>query len=255
MQKALRIAYVTILESFRRKDPYVVLILGFLVVLGAGLFSHFGIQGLEKFVKDVAFTVINVFCTIICVVAAGRQLPVEIENRTLYPLLAKPVSRSTVFLGKYLGVGAMASGVVILFSVELLVLFKFLGISIEPVFFQALYLRVLSMWFIAALVLFFSLVMTHAANVTVSILVVMAMNTFANTILTVHSELEGASRYAAETIYWVAPHLELFDLSKKVVHEWPAVPMWVLAAMTGYAVLYSGVFLLLGCLRFRRILL
>lgn len=253
MRKAFYLAYVTILESFRRKDPYVVLILGFLIVLGAGLFAHFGVQGLEKFVKDVAFTIINVFCTIICVVTAARQLPMEIQNRTLYPLVAKPVSRSIIFLGKYIGVAAMASGVVLVFSAELMVLFKILGIHITPVFFQALYLRVLSMWFIAALVLFFSLVMTHAANVTVSILVVMAMNTFANTLLTVHGELEGIPRKFAEIIYWIAPHLELFDLSKKVIHEWPPIPMWVLGVMTLYAILYSGIFLCMGCLRFRRI--
>lgn len=252
MRKALAIAHITVLESFRRKDPYVVLILGFFVTLGAGLFTRYGISGLEKFVKDVAFTAVNVFCSVICVVAAARQLPTEIQNRTLYPLLAKPVGRLTVYLGKYLGVGILSSAVVLFFAVELLILFWFLNITIQPIFFQAIYLRLLSMWFIAALVIFLSLIMTQAANVTVSLLSVLAMNIFANTLLTIHSELQSVPKRIAEFLYWVLPHLELFDLSKKVVHEWPAVPLWVLAALTVYAFFYSGGFLVLGLWRFRR---
>lgn len=255
MERLFSIAYVAILESFRRKDPYVVLILGFAMVFGAALFNQFGIEGLEKFVKDVALTVTNVLCVVICVVAAARQLPVEIANRTLYPLLAKPVSRTTVFLGKYLGVGMMSSAVVLLFWLELQVLFLVFGISSGLIFFQALYLRVLSMWLIAAIVLALSLFLTHGANVTVSLLLCLAMSTFANTILAVHSELEGAQRWIAEVLYWVVPHLELFDLSKKVVHGWPSIPGVALAVLTAYAALYAALFIGLGCWRFRRVAL
>jgi len=255
MEKLFGIAYVAILESFRRKDPYVVLILGFALVLGAALFNQFGIEGLEKFVKDVALTVTNVLCVVICVVAAARQLPSEIANRTLYPLLAKPVSRTTVLLGKYLGVGLMSSAVVVMFWVELQILFLVFGISSGVIFFQALYLRILSMWLIAAVVVALSLFLTHGANVTVSLLLTLAMSTFANTVLAVHSELHGAAQRLAEVLYWVAPHLELFDLSKKVIHEWPAIPVAALAVLTAYAVVYAAMFLALGCWRFRRIAL
>ena len=255
MEKLLGIAYVTILESFRRKDPYVVLILGFALVLGAGLFNQFGIEGLEKFVKDVALTVTNVLCVIICVVAAARQLPSEIANRTLHPLLAKPVGRTTVFLGKYLGIGAMSSAVVLLFWVELQALFLVFGISSGVIFVQALYLRILSMWLIAAIVVSLSLFLTHGANVTVCLLLCLAMSTFSNTLLAVHSELQGAARWFAEVLYWVVPHLELFDLSKKVIHDWPSIPGVALGALTAYAVVYAGLFIGLGCWRFRRIAL
>lgn len=255
MERLLGIAQVTILESVRRKDPYVVLILGFAIVLGAALFNQFGIEGLEKFVKDVALTVTNILCIVICVVAAARQLPVEIANRTLHPLLAKPVSRTTVFLGKYVGVGLMSSAVVVLFWVELQVLFMIFGIHSGAIFFQALFVRILSMWLIAAVVMALSLFLTHGANVTVSLLLCLAMSTFANTILAVHSELRGASRWLAEGLYWVVPHLELFDLSKKVIHDWPSIPSGALAALTAYAVVYSAIFIGIGSWRFRRIAL
>jgi len=253
--KVAAIARVTILESVRRKDAYVVLVLGLVVMLGAALFSSFGVEGLEKFVKDIALSVTSLFASVICIAAAARQIPHEIENRTLYPLLAKPIGRSVFFLGKFVGVGVISSVVVLAFFVEILVLFMIFKIDIGVLFFQAVYLRVLSMWFIAALTLAMSLVLTHAANVTISMLLVLAMQTFANTIITVHGGLTGVSQRIAEAIYWFAPHLELFNLGKLVVHEYPPVPIWVLAALTVYAIVYSGIFLAAGCVKLRRMAL
>jgi len=251
MEKILGIAQVTILESFRRKDPYVVLILAALIVFGAGLFSRFGTEGLGKFVKDVGFTVTGLLAVLICVVTAARQLPNEIQNRTLYPLLAKPVSRLQVFLGKYLGVGVMASAVVVLFSVELYFLFNVLGIPVSAVFLQSIYLRILSMWIIAGMTLSLSVYMTQGGNVTVSMLLALAMQTFANTLITVRTDLEGLGVWIVDILYWVLPHLELFDLTRREVHNFPAAPLWVLGALTIYAALYSTVFMAVGMRRFR----
>ncbi len=252
IRKSTAIAYVTVLESVRRKDPYVVLILGAAMVIGAGLFSRFGVEGLEKFVKDVGLSVTTIFSVVICVVAAARQMPTEIQNRTLYPSLGKPISRNGFYLGKYLGVGLMSSAVVLAFFLLLQSILLGFRIPVGAIFYQALYLRIVSMWFIAAGVLCLSLFVTHAANVTISLLACLGMQMLAHSILYIHDELTGLSSRLAEGLYWVAPHLELFDLSKKVIHGWPAVPWWVLAGMTVYAVIYTGIFLALGCLRLRR---
>jgi ABC-type transport system involved in multi-copper enzyme maturation permease subunit len=52
--------------------------------------------------------------------------------------------------------------------------------------------------------------------------------------------------------YWMFPHLDLFDLSKRVIHGWPAAPAWAVVYMTLYALIYTVIFLGLGYLRFRR---
>lgn len=252
MEKILGIAQVTIIESFRRKDPYVLLILAALIIFGAGLFNRFGTEGLSKFVKDVGFTVTGLLSVLICVVTAARQFPNEIQNRTLYPLLAKPVSRLQVFLGKYIGVGVMASAVVVLFSAELFLLFKILGIPVSGVFFQAVYLRILAMWIVAGLTLSLSVYLTHSGNVTVSMLLALAMQTFANTLTTIRTDLEGLGRTVMEVLYWILPHLELFDLTKREVHGYPLTPLWVLAVLTLYAMTYSALFLSVGVARLHR---
>jgi len=252
MKKVGAVAYVTILESVRRKDPYVVLILGFAMVLGAGIFSRFGVSGVEKFVKDVGLTITTVFSVVICVTAAARQMPTEIQNRTLHPLLGKPIGRTGFYLGKFIGVGIMSSAVVLVFFVLVQLILLLFKIPAGGVFYQALYLRIVSMWFIGAGVLCLSLFTTHGATVTVSLLTCLCMQMFAHAVLYAHDELAGLSLRFVETIYWLAPHLELFDLSKKVIHGWPAVPAWVLLGITLYGLIYTGIFLAAGCLRLRR---
>ncbi len=253
MKKVAAIAYVTILESVRRKDPYVVLILGFAMVLGAAIFSRFGVSGVEKFVKDVGLMVTTMFSIIICVTAAARQLPTEIQNRTLYPLLGKPVSRTGFYLGKFIGVGIISSTVVVVFFVLVKMILLMFKIPAGGIFYQALYLRILSMWFIGAGVLCLSLFTSHGATVTISLLVCLCMQMFAHAVLYVHDQLTGISLRFIEAVYWLAPHLELFDLSKKVIHGWSAIPTWVLLVMTLYGLLYTCVFLAIGCMRLRRL--
>ncbi len=252
MKKVAAVAYVTILESFRRKDPYVVFILGFAMLLGAAVFSQFGVSGVEKFVKDAGLTITTVFSLVICVTAAARQLPTEIQNRTLHPLLGKPISRTGFYLGKFIGVGVMSSAVVIVFFVLVRLILLLFKIPTGAVFYQALYLRIVSMWFIGAGVLCLSLFATHGATVTISLLTCLCMQMFAHTVLYVHDELTGISLRLIETVYWLAPHLELLDLSKKVIHGWPPVPTWVLLGVTLYGLLYTGIFLAIGCFRLRR---
>ena len=92
-----------LLESLRRKDLWVVAILGFLILVGASALGFFGVQGLQVFVKDLAVTVLGAFSTIVAVLTSTRMLPEEIKQRTLYPLLSRPISRLDLLVGKLLG--------------------------------------------------------------------------------------------------------------------------------------------------------
>ena len=87
---------------------------------------------------------------------------------------------------------------------------------------------------------------------TISMLLALAMQTFANTLVTVRTDLQGWSVWVVDILYWaLLPHLELFDLTKREVHNFPAAPLWVLAALTIYAAMYSSIFMAAGMQRFR----
>ena len=246
------VAKATILETLRRKDIYVVLILAVVIIGSAGLYNFFGIRGLQKFLKDIALSTINILVIIITVVITAKQLPQELEQRTIYPMLAKPISRLQFLLGKYLGALIMSTATLIAFGVIFLIVLAIVHASTGIILLQAFYLRFLSLALISALTICLSLFLTHSANVTIMLLFCLGASIFSRTMTIVYYKFSSGLQFLLKSLYFAIPHLDLFDMSKKVVHNWQPVPLWVLLALTVYAFIYIFIFLTIAEIRFRR---
>ena len=98
------IAKGVLVESTRRRELYVIVLMACLLIGFVMTLDFFGLEGLTKFHREVALKVMGVSTALAVIVLAARQLPREIENRTIYPLLARPISRLDFLLGKLLGV-------------------------------------------------------------------------------------------------------------------------------------------------------
>lgn len=97
------IAANTFTESVRQKVYLVLLVIGLVVLVSASFFAQFTFSEQLKFVKDFCLGVLSVFGTLIAIVGTAQLLPTELDNRTIYTTLAKPVRRIEFLLGKYLG--------------------------------------------------------------------------------------------------------------------------------------------------------
>jgi ABC-type transport system involved in multi-copper enzyme maturation permease subunit len=102
------VATLAVLDALRRKDLYLMAILCGLMIAAGRLFAALGVWGLETFVKDVTFTAVSLCSVLLCILLAARQVPEEISRRTLYPLLARPIGRGELLLGKFLGTVLMS---------------------------------------------------------------------------------------------------------------------------------------------------
>ena len=98
------LATATVTQLLRMK------ILSFLVVfcvlvVGAGFaFPVMNPEQQLKLLKDVSFGALQLFSVVIGIVATALLLPKDLEDRTLYTILSKPVPRYEYLLGKLLGV-------------------------------------------------------------------------------------------------------------------------------------------------------
>jgi ABC-type transport system involved in multi-copper enzyme maturation permease subunit len=68
----------------------------------------------------------------------------------------------------------------------------------------------------------------------------------------VHNSVGPLQQKLITAAYFMFPHLDIFDLSKRVVQGFPPVSAWTTGAITLYAFLYATIFLGLAYLRFRR---
>ncbi len=97
------IALNTFTESVRQKVFNILLLVALVFITTASFFSQFTFSEQLKFVKDFCLGTISVFGVVIAIVGTSQLLPSELENRTLYTILAKPVRRFEFLLGKFLG--------------------------------------------------------------------------------------------------------------------------------------------------------
>jgi len=97
------IAVNTLTEAVRQKVFILFLLIGLVFIAAAVFFAQFTFGEQMKFIKDTSLGVISVITTLIAIVGTAQLLPSEVENRTIYTILAKPVRRFEFLLGKFCG--------------------------------------------------------------------------------------------------------------------------------------------------------
>jgi len=102
-----RIAAITVntLTELTRLKVFYVLLVFALLLMGSSIFMvQFTFQQEFQILKDVSLGAMSIFTSLLAIVATARLIPQDIEDRTVYTILAKPVPRLEYLLGKIAGV-------------------------------------------------------------------------------------------------------------------------------------------------------
>jgi ABC-type transport system involved in multi-copper enzyme maturation permease subunit len=254
MNTILALTGVVIKELYRRKDFYVLFVLTALLTVAAGAVNFFHDDKIIRIVKDVCLLLIWVSALVIAIVTTGRQIPAEREARTIFPLLAKPVSRWQVIVGKFLGCW-FATGV------ALVVFYFFFAIitgsheNIWPValYFQAAWMQWFMLAIVIAMVLLGSIYFAAPSSTnTIAFIVVVGIVGLGSHLNTIALQQPQPMQSLLAGIYFFLPHLEWYDLRDFVVYDQQVVPWLAVIKATIYAGIWTGIFLLLAWLGFRR---
>ena len=103
LARAGAIARNTLTELIRLKVFYFLVIFALLIIGNSAFMVRFSFQEEFQVLKDVAFGAMSIFSALLAIVATAFLLPNDVEDRTLYTILAKPVPRLDYLLGKLLG--------------------------------------------------------------------------------------------------------------------------------------------------------
>jgi len=247
------IARGVLLESLRRKDLWVVAILGFIIILAAGALGFFGVAGLEVFAKDLAVTVLGLFSTVVAILTSSRLLPEEIKNRTLYPLLARPISRFDLLAGKLLGaVLATWIGFLCLAVLTAVALTTF-HVQFELVMLQYLIAKMMGLVVLCAVSITLSTFMTPAAAATMSFVLAFGSSMIVRGLVMASYTASTPLQFLFKTVNAILPQYSLFDMGSRAANiGWGPTPMWVMGALLIYMALYSFGMLGLSWSKFRK---
>ncbi len=254
MKTISAIAHVVLLEMVRRKDFYVLFILTFLITVLAGSVSFFNDDRIVRYLKEICLLLIWISTLVIAVTCAARQFPAEQESRTIYPLLAKPVSRDQLILGKFAGCWVATLLALFLFY---FFLWALSGLKNDPLsllhYLQALVLHAAGMSIVISFVLMGSfLFAAPSSNTTISLIAAFG-------ILMLGRHLNKVALQQPEPIqtifymgYYLLPHLEWFDIRALLIHNWEPAPWGIVLLAILYATAYSAIFLGAACVLFRK---
>src|SRR2546430_7995749 len=94
----------TLIELTRQKVFYLLLIFALLLIGCSVFMARFTFQQEFQILKDISLGAMSIFSSLLAIVATARLIPRDVEDRTVYTTLAKPVPRFEYLLGKLFGV-------------------------------------------------------------------------------------------------------------------------------------------------------
>src|SRR5205823_8568638 len=122
--RVLAITLNTLTELTRLKVFYVLLVFALLLIGSSIFMAQFTFQQEFQILKDISLGAMSIFTSLLAIVATARLIPQDIEDRTVYTILAKPVPRFEYVLGKIAGVLLLlAISTLVMSAAFLLVLF------------------------------------------------------------------------------------------------------------------------------------
>lgn len=239
------IAKSVLIEAIRRKEIYAIVLMSTLLIGAVMTVDFFELTGLVKFYREIALRIMSTATALTVIVLAARQLPREFETRTIYPLLAKPISRMTFLFGKLLGVMCAAGFCFALFMGIYIAGSFYLGGAIPVgIFLQYIYLQMVLMLILATLSFWLSMLLNLDAAITCSVIFFIASSTMSAAFSYLYDYSTSFGQTMIKVLTFTVPQLTLFDLSEKAVHAtiWPPIPAWVMGSLTLYGGVYAAVF-------------
>ena len=215
--------------------------------------DFFGVEETVRYVREISLLLIWVFSVIITVTNAARQIPGEIQRRTIYPLLAKPIGRGEFVIGKFLGATTASTGALLIFYALFIVLTGLKSQAwVTPALMQGIILHVCFVVLVSAMTILGSLLLTPSANITCCLLVTVGILIFGAQL----PATAASSDFPGNVLVWgvntVIPHFEFFDMRLRIIHNWGTVNTGVLCTVIAYAALYAAVFVSLAVAVFKR---
>lgn len=250
---SLAIARLSIIETLRRKEFYVVLVL----ITGLAVWlqiADLGASQAGRFSREIVMQVIWLAAFALGAALAARQIPSDVEQRTVYVLLARPIPRWQYVAGRGLGsvvaAAACFSGL-FLVLVATLALKGGMGVA-DPTLWQAFALQVIALALLCSVTMLFSCLCSPAGAVTFSLLLLAVMRYGSESLMRLIEQMSGVAQYLAWTAYLGLPHFEFFDISQRFIHGWGPLPAGTFAQVVVYGITYSVCAVAAGAAVFRR---
>jgi ABC-type transport system involved in multi-copper enzyme maturation permease subunit len=242
MRSIIVIALNTFRENLRDKILYSLLIFAALLMGASILLGALTIAEQEKIIADMGLASINVIGVIIAIFVGIGLVSKEIERRTIYTILAKPISRSQFILGKYLGlVITLGVNLVIMFDVFVFTLWM-TQVPITMVLVQAVALMMVELLVVTATALFFSTFSTPTLSAALTLGIYFIGHLTSDLKSLAEKSSSEVTKAVMTALYYLCPNLEVLNIKGQAVSGVSLAWSYQVSA-TLYGLLYASLLL------------
>ncbi len=253
MDRLSAITLNTFREAVRDRILYNLIIFVLLLVGTAPLFSEISI-GMERLIViNVGLTSISIFGVIIAILVGIGLVSKEIEKRTLYTILCRPVRRWEFIVGKYLGLMLTLAVNTALMTVGFYAALFIAGHGAKPAdvhLLTAVYFSLLEFLMMTAITVLFSSFSTPIFSA-VFAFALFVIGTFADDLRNFAAISTGITRWLVSAAGYLVPNFGSLNVISRVAHDQSVAGTLVLYN-TIYALLYSAAVLAGATMIFER---
>lgn len=266
MSPLFPIAAITFKEGIRNRAIYGISIIALLMLMFNVLICQMIMRNVGKVAVDIALSTVS-FSGLLLVLFVGINLMAkDLDRKTIYMVLARPISRAQYMVGKFLGmiglivvsnavVGAFAASSLFMLNTMYPAYFERFS---WPMILLALFFILLMLILLAALsFLFASLTSTSFITLVLTIISYLIGNSINDVKALVEAPVAAGIDPSPVTIkvvqvaYYLFPNLSFFDIKTQAAHGLAISPAYLCWTVI-YGLVYTCLVITIACAVFRR---
>ena len=241
MSRIAAVAAVTFREALRQKLAVNLLVFAVVLVVASLTISSLTFGEQYRIVVDIGLSAMEVFGTLIAVFLGAGLVAGDVQRRTVFPIVAKPVSRAQYVAGRYAGLVATTTLNLAVMAVAFVAVLAFylrgVGFLAETPVLATLGAIALQLAMIAAVAVLFSTFTTATLSAIFTLSLVVAGH-LASDLVRYWSTQGAWLAWMGRALYVAVPNLEALNFKEAMVYR-DAVPAATLAPALAYGVLYA----------------
>lgn len=237
MHRVIAVLENTFKESLRQKILLLLVVFAILLIVISFFMEPFALGEAPKIMRDFGLATASLFGVLTTIIIGSTLIRKDVEKKTIYTVLSKPVKRSEIILGKFLGLSALVAVLILaMLIIQQLVIFVYEG-AFDPRLLIALPFTIIEIMVLLGILLLFS---SFSSTTLTSIMgVIFFVVGHAMPDLKIFAEHTQAAllKYVAYGFYYALPNLENFNLRIDLAYGLKLQPDQIIFSMC-YGVIY-----------------
>lgn len=238
-------------EARRNRVTLLVAIFALAMLLSTSLVLEITVGTFDRVLTDVGLGAMSLMLVLLTIFLSSGLISREIERRTIFLMVSKPLSRGAFLVGRLLGNMLTVTALQLAMAGVFFLLMRFYGTTITPAHLAAVGMLWFELWVLSGVGFLMSSFSSQMVSAFVTVSLYVAGNLSSDIYSLAGKSESGAVRALGRTVYYVLPNLSLFNYRPQASYG-TTVPLGEVGSAILYAAAYTTVLISLAVLLFNR---